>query len=235
MFFQVSRAREYRDGLSEMMDRPQPVSAELRDDLNNLEALNRYFGSYSLVRRFLRRWLKAGDAVTILDLCTGSADIPRLVARWARQNRVEVRITAVDFQKSTLEIARERCDPADPIELCCCDVFQYQPGEAFDLVLCSLALHHFSESAATQLMRKIRSFTKKRALVADLVRSRLGEIGVHLLTDTVFRAPMTRFDARLSMRRAFSFYEMKILANKAGWQKFGHRRFPISRQAIWLE
>ncbi len=233
--FHLSRSRDYDAGLSEMMDRPQPVSAELRDDLDNLEALNLYFGSHSLVRRFLRRWLKAGDTVAVLDLCTGSADIPRLVAHWAHQNGVHVRITGVDFQESTLAIARERCDRADPIELCCCNVLRYDPGQKFDLVLCSLALHHFSESAATQLLRKILNLTSKRALVADLVRSHLGAIGVRLLTNTVFRAPMTRFDARLSMRRAFSFHEMTILANKAGWEKFGHRRFPISRQAIWLE
>jgi hypothetical protein len=46
---------------------------------------------------------------------------------------------------------------------------------------------------------------------------------------------MTRFDARLSMKRAFSVAELRTLATRAGWKNFGHRRFPVSRQAIWLE
>jgi len=56
-----------------------------------------------------------------------------------------------------------------------------------------------------------------------------------LLTSCIFRESMTRFDARLSFRRAFSFPEMRRVASVAGWRRFGHRRFPVCRQAVWLE
>ena len=46
---------------------------------------------------------------------------------------------------------------------------------------------------------------------------------------------MTRYDARLSVARAFSFSEMRDLARKGGWQDFGHKKFRFGRQAIWLE
>jgi hypothetical protein len=46
---------------------------------------------------------------------------------------------------------------------------------------------------------------------------------------------MTRFDARLSAERAFSFGEMRELAIQAGWKNFGHKKFRVARQAIWLE
>ena len=45
---------------------------------------------------------------------------------------------------------------------------------------------------------------------------------------------MTKTDARLSAARAFSFKEMRELGERAGWKNFGHRKFPIGRQAIWL-
>jgi hypothetical protein len=72
-------------------------------------------------------------------------------------------------------------------------------------------------------------------LVSDLRRGWLATIGVHLLTATVFREPMTKYDARLSAVRAFSFSEMNQLARRAGWTSFGHRSFPFARQAVWLE
>jgi hypothetical protein len=50
-----------------MMNRPQQVSKELEADLKNLEKLNRYFGNYSLVRFFLRRWFLSGKLVRLLD------------------------------------------------------------------------------------------------------------------------------------------------------------------------
>jgi hypothetical protein len=55
------------------------------------------------------------------------------------------------------------------------------------------------------------------------------------LTALIFREPMTRYDARLSTLRAFSFSEMRDLATRAGWQNFSHKKFRFSRQAIWLE
>jgi hypothetical protein len=71
--------------------------------------------------------------------------------------------------------------------------------------------------------------------VSDLRRGWVGTIGVHLLTATMFREPMTKYDGRLSAARAFSFSEMNQLAQQAGWTNFGHETFPFARQAIWLE
>jgi hypothetical protein len=51
----------------------------------------------------------------------------------------------------------------------------------------------------------------------------------------LYREPMTKHDARLSVARAFSFDEMQDLARLAGWTNFGHESFPIARQAIWAE
>ncbi|MEY2549056.1 MAG: hypothetical protein QOD64_1638, partial [Verrucomicrobiota bacterium] len=67
------------------MDRPQPVSAELEADLRNLRQLNRYFGSYRLIEHFLRRWVRPASRVRVLDLATGSGDIPRLVVDHGRK------------------------------------------------------------------------------------------------------------------------------------------------------
>jgi hypothetical protein len=60
----------------ELMDRPQPVSAELEKDLENLVALNRYFGSHRLVRLFLSRWLVEDRSYRILDLATDQRIFP---------------------------------------------------------------------------------------------------------------------------------------------------------------
>jgi hypothetical protein len=72
-------------------------------------------------------------------------------------------------------------------------------------------------------------------LVSDLRRGFLLLAGVYMLTALIFREPMTRFDARLSAERAFSFGEMRELAIQAGWKNFGHKKFRFARQAIWLD
>ena len=216
------------------MDRPQPVSAELEVDLLNLRQLNRYFGSYRLIEHFLRRWLEPGSQMRVLDLATGSGDIPRLMVDFARRVGATVRIDAVDQQAATLEIAQKLSGAYPEIIFIQGDVLTFA-GEPYDMVLCSLALHHFSEPDAVTLLRRCRELSRKYVLVSDLRRGWLATAGVYLLTALVFREPMTRVDGRLSADRAFSFREFRSLAERAGWKSFGHAKFAVARQAIWLE
>jgi SAM-dependent methyltransferase len=227
--------RRFDPNNPEWMDRPQAVSGELIADLRNLRALNRYFGSYRLVRYFLRRWIRPDDNLRILDLATGSGDIPRLVVEFARNIGAKVQIDAVDFQQSTLEIAQELSAGFPEIRYHCADIQEFGRTGSYELVLFSLALHHFPENAAVHLLERCRQLSRDKVLVADLRRSRLAMLGVDLLTTFVFREPMTRNDARVSIERAFSFHELDQLARIAGWRDFGHRRFRFARQAIWLE
>jgi SAM-dependent methyltransferase len=231
----LSPARHFDPAITEMMDRSQPVSKELEIDLRNLEKLNRYFGSYSLIRFFLRRWFSRGKSVKLLDLCTGSGDIPRFIVDWCRSNDVPIQITAVDQQPATLELARRRSESYPEITFVAANVLDFLPSAPVDLVFCSLALHHFSEEEAILMIRQTGVMTSGNILFSDLERSDFGIAGIYALTTLIFREPMTRFDGRLSMRRAFSFGEMEKLAQAAGWRRFGHRRFFVCRQAIWRE
>lgn len=240
--------RQFDPAQPELMDRPQPVTAELASDLRNLRQLNRYFGSYALIEHFLRRWILPGSRMRILDLATGSGDIPRLVVDHARKVGATVTIDAIDQQPSTLEIARDLSASYPEINFCEGDVLSFscsrgpamegsphRDDKTYDLMLCSLALHHFAEADAVRLLARCRELSSKYVLVSDLRRGLLATVGVFLLTALIFRDPMTRADGRLSAARAFSFQEFRSLAERAGWKNFGHAKFAFARQAIWLE
>src|SRR5258708_23516395 len=89
------------------------------------------------------------------------------------------------------------------------------PAEPFDIVICSLALHHFAFPDAVNLLQRLRSFARRGVVVADLARSDFGVVGIYLLTSLLLRHPMNRFDARLSMRRAFSFGELRTCSHRS--------------------
>jgi hypothetical protein len=219
----------------ELMDRPQPVSAELERDLKNLRQLNRYFGSYAVALHFMRQWIRSGDRLRIADLATGSGDIPRLVVDHARKVGAKVEVYALDQQAATLEIARKLSVDYPEISFIEANILEWNPTERCDIVLNSLALHHFSEEDAVRLLRHCRELSRKFVLVSDLRRGLLASVGVYFLTALIFREPMTRIDGRLSAARAFSFAEMTDLAKRAGLKDFGHREFRFARQAIWLD
>jgi 2-polyprenyl-3-methyl-5-hydroxy-6-metoxy-1,4-benzoquinol methylase len=227
--------RRFDPAVLELMDREQPVSAELERDLERIRQLNRWFGSYRLVSGFIRSWIRPGDKLRVVDLATGSGDIPRLIVDYARQIRAEVQIDALDWQPATLEIARRLSAHYPEISYYGAHVLEWRSVEAYDITLCTLALHHFSNEDAVRLLRRCREVSKRFVLVSDLRRSFSLIAGVYLLTALIFREPMTRYDARLSSLRAFSFSEMRDLALRAGWENFGYKKFRFARQAIWLE
>src|ERR1700730_357608 len=168
--------RQFDPAVPELMDRPQPVSKELADDLRNLRQLNRFFGSYSLVRKFLRRWIKTGDRLHIVDLATGSGDIPRLAVDHVRNVGATVEIDAVDRQSATLEIAKRLSGNYPEISFIAADILDWQPAAPSDVVLCSLVLHHFSEEDAVRVLRRCRELPKRSVLVSDLRRGSLATI-----------------------------------------------------------
>src|SRR5205814_1762977 len=168
------------------MDRPQPVTPELERDLANIRSFNRRFGAYRLVGYFLQRWLKPNGNARILDVATGSGDIPRLIVDYARRQNVSVQIDAIDQQESTIEIARGLSAAYPEIHFYWADLFEWNSSagskldglkpsslpERYDIVLCSLALHHFSNDDAVRVLRKLRELSSARVLVADLRRAR---------------------------------------------------------------
>ena len=227
--------RSFDPAVLEMMDREQPVSIDLERDLEHIRQLNRWFGSYRLVSGFIRNWIKPTDKLRVVDLATGSGDIPRLIVDYARKISARVEIDALDRQPATLEIARRLSVDYPEISYREANILKWDSAEAYDITLCTLALHHFSNEDAVRLLRRCFHVSKRFVLVSDLRRSFSLIAGVYLLTTLIFREPMTRYDARLSTARAFSFSEMRELAAKAGWQDFAHKKFRFGRQAICLE
>ena len=110
-----------------------------------------------MLRRYLPRLLTAipaDRAVRILDLGTGSADLPRAMVAWGRDRGRELRVIGVDNNPEVMECARRECAEEPAVRLVQADIFHlpFPPG-SFDLVICSLFLHHFEPPEAVRLLR----------------------------------------------------------------------------------
>jgi SAM-dependent methyltransferase len=217
------------------MDRPQPVSAELERTLKELEFLNRHFGGHGLMRRFLKQWFRPGEEARVLDLATGGGDYPRVTAEWGRNHGVRMRIEGVDASPSIARIARIYSVGYPEIEYSVADALSFGGRGEYDLVHCSLALHHFSDGDAVALLRRCRELSRRYVLVTDLERSRFTRIAVRFANLALRHGQITCEDGNTSARRAFTFAEADTLARRAGWSRFGHHRFLFCRQALWLE
>jgi ubiquinone/menaquinone biosynthesis C-methylase UbiE len=204
----------------ELLDEAGHDPAELAASLRDVRRINQLFGGLRTVRIQLPRLLDATSPerpVTILDLATGSADIPINVVRWARQQDREVEITASDYSADILAIAARRVADYPNIHLLQCDARVVPFADAsFDIVLCSLALHHFSPPDAVRVLGEMNRVSRVGFIVNDLARSRPGYVGASLVGKLATRNRITRHDAPLSALRAYTPDELRTLLATAG-------------------
>lgn len=213
----------------ELMDEPVDDVAELEANLRDIAFANAVFGGTAPVLRALRRT----GARRVLDVGSGLADVPLALLRDGRRRGVELHVTCLDRSAQMLALAR-RASGAPPGL-----AFVQAHGEAlpfadgaFDVVTCTLALHHFEPVAARALLRELRRVARLTPLVCDLRRSAVAFAATWLWSRTS-RNRLTRHDAPLSVRRAYTPAEAFALARESGWRTPRVRREPFFRMTLF--
>ena len=206
-----------------------------------ISRVNQCLGGISVILRHLSRFSpawKPGETIRILDIGTGSADIPQAVVRWCRKRKYTVRVTALDLSGEALRMARSLLADYPEIQFQSANALDPPfPDAGFDLVMCNLALHHFSVEDAVRVLRRMWRLTRGAILVNDLIRGRVVSFFAGTVIPLFMSNPITRFDAYLSTRRAFSDNEMLRLAFHAGIPGPRIRRYFPGRQVLsaWKE
>jgi predicted O-methyltransferase YrrM len=208
----------------ELIDDPDVADAELRESLAFIRAVNRRLGGAEALLSRLRRWSDRwphGETIRLIDIGTGSADIPLACVRWARQAGHDLRITAVDVHPKTLAAARDHLaeDPeaAERIELVQADARQlmdiFEPKQ-FHYAHAGMFLHHLPEIEVLTVLRIMHRLSSAGVVWNDLLRSPMVYAVTHLMTA---RMPeMVRHDARVSVRAAFSRRDAIDIARRVG-------------------
>jgi len=212
------------------MDEESVDPALLADSLAFIRRINWLLGytraTLYHLDRFSRRW-KPGERISMIDLATGSADIPRAILKWADRRGFDVRIVAVDRHAVT---AREAArGPADPrLKIVQGDVFDlpFEPA-SFDYALTAMFLHHLGDDEAARVLSTMARIARRGVIVSDILRHRRAYAWITLFT--LGANPMVKHDARTSVRQAFNREEVLALRDQAGlgfaryYRHFGHR------------
>jgi ubiquinone/menaquinone biosynthesis C-methylase UbiE len=216
---------------AEWMDEPNVDPAELRRSLKFIRRVNALFGytraTLSHFDRFARSW-KNDQSITILDVATGSADIPRAIARWAKQRQLDVRIVGLDRHALTAQMAHEQIHLEPNIEIVRGDALRLPFADgSFDYVTTNMFLHHLDDDAVARVLAEMNRVARRGIVAADLLRNQRAYFWITLFT--LFSSKMLKHDARVSIAQAFDEPEIKQLRDRAGlgyarfFHHFGHR------------
>lgn len=212
-----------RHGAEELLDAPVHDPRLLGQSLAHVATVNRWLGGRRALLRALEPRLR--DGTRILDIGTGSGDLPRAVARLARRRAVRVRITATDLHPQMRARAEAECSGFPEITVASADALALPfERDAFDVVLLSMVLHHLDDADAAAALREAARVAPA-VIVNELHRTRLNYAGARLLAGTVWAAnPITRHDGPLSVLRAYVPTELDALARAAGLRVLELRR-----------
>ena len=207
-----------RTDAPEWLDQGHGAPADVAANLAEMWRLNRCLGGLSaLTRQLYPRLLAHSGPATLLDLGTGSADVPLRLAQWAAQQHRPLTITAVDWAARNLAVAHARLQAAPALHLLQADAAHLPlPPRSVDYVITTLFLHHFAPAAAVALLRAAFTVTRRALLVSDLVRGRLPLLAFRLVQPLLARHRLTRHDGEVSIRRAYTPAELLALAQAAG-------------------
>jgi 2-polyprenyl-3-methyl-5-hydroxy-6-metoxy-1,4-benzoquinol methylase len=223
-----------RRSLPELQDLPHDSYArdELEGTLKDLTLVNYYLGNGRAVLKHLAAMNAetADEGFTVLDVATGTADIPVTIAKWARQAGIRVGITAVDLDPLIINIAKKRSEPYPEITLAVADGFDLPfAKKSFDYVLCSKTVHHFTDEKVLQMIKEFSRVARRGYVIVDLRRSWIAYILIFLLTRLFSRNRLTRSDGPLSVLKSFTPGELAALASRSGTSVFR-----MSKEPFWL-
>ncbi|HWP42849.1 MAG TPA: methyltransferase domain-containing protein [Blastocatellia bacterium] len=214
----------------ELLDAGAGTDDDVRESLLDIRRVNRLLGGVRVVVKAVEASLKQlpSAEVSLLDVGTGSADIPSTVARWCRSQGIKASIVAVDLSERNLRVARHGIGISPDVELVRADAFDLPFGpRSFDFVTASLFLHHFTDDDAVRLLARFASVARRAVIVNDLVRNLVPYYFIRMTGSLLIKSFLSRNDGPVSVLRGFTAGELHRLSERAGLSRFIVRRlFP---------
>lgn len=204
---------------SELLDSDCGTPVEIAAALADIRRINRWFGGVSTSERLVQRVVDASALrrIELLDVGSGSGDVPLAIASRLERRGVHLNPTLLDRCATHLPQVQAAI-VGDALNL-------PFPPESFDLVTCSLFAHHLEPAILKLFVREALRVARIALVINDLVRTRL-HLALIVAGRPLFRSRMAWQDGVVSIRRAYTEQELRVLLADAG------RRVEFSRHYL---
>lgn len=193
------------------------VTPELRlRSHRDIALANALFGGVRAVRAeiepVLRERRQAGASeVTLLDVGTGTGDIPARLIPVATRLGVRLRVVGIDDELELLTAPHR----APMLPVVANALALPLATRSVDVVICSQVLHHFAHDDARCVLRELDRVATRRVVVADLRRSWVAVAALWSISFPLRFHPVSRHDGVVSILRGFTRAELQALVADA--------------------
>lgn len=215
--------------------RTRAIEEEIMDDLScsgevvnqtlrELEVINKWLGGNAVTINALDRLLRKvpeKKSLIIADLGCGGGDMLRLISRWAEKKNISVTLIGFDANPNIIRYARQNLDShhVAGVEFRAMDIFSTEFREQnFDIVIGTLFFHHFDDQQLVSFFSRLRTQVSIGIIINDIHRHFLAYHSIKWITGIFSKSAMVKFDAPLSVRRAFRKPELEWVFRNAGYK-----------------
>jgi 2-polyprenyl-3-methyl-5-hydroxy-6-metoxy-1,4-benzoquinol methylase len=214
-----SQQLQQRRRQPEIMDEPGLDRDRHAQALRALERINFWSGSVGILWRPIRQLLHEapGRPLRVLDMACGAGDVP--IGLWKKAARAgsPLIIEGWDVSATAVEYAcRRASERKADVRFVQGDVLTADIIGNFDVVVCSLFLHHLDEQQAVVLLQRMAQTAARLVLVNDLARCAAGFLVAKIVTRLLTSSTIVRTDGPRSVEAAFTPEEALMLAERAG-------------------
>ncbi len=176
---------------------------------------------------------EAGRDLKILDVAAGSADVTAAMASHAGKMGFKVLAVAADLNLAVLGQGRAWNREFHEISYALANGLSLPfPDDSFDIVHCSLVLHHLSEEDAVRFLGEMARVSRFAVIAGDLRRNLIPWALIWIISRLFTSNKYTRYDGPLSVLRSFTPSEMKKLGQATGLKEFRVRRRHFWRMSL---
>lgn len=204
----------------EIMDDLNCSGEVVNQTLRELEIINRRLGGNQVTLSGLFELIKDFDkqkTIRIADLGCGGGDILKLIHVWGMREKYKFELWGIDANPNIIAFAKENIGESPSIRFAAVDIFSGEfKRQNFDIAIGTLFFHHFSSDRLIEFFRQLYQQATIGIVINDLHRHWLAYFSIKVLTTLFSRSAMVKFDAPLSVLRAFSRKELIEILDKAG-------------------
>lgn len=209
---------KYRSDEPEIMDDFAMEGEILRDALDKIAKINQLLGGNQLTLQAVKQLIAKipnQKEITIVDVGCGNGDMLRTLAKFGLEHNLNLKLIGIDANNFTINHAQKLSEEFTNISFKCEDVFSQVFEELkYDIVLCTLTLHHFKENEIKQLMTVFNVNSSVGIVINDLHRSALAYRLFQVLCFVFQLNAMSREDGLISILRGFKKEELLNISEK---------------------
>ena len=220
----MSLNTKHRTDEPEIMDDFTLVGEVLRDALDKIAKINQLLGGNKLILQgvqYLLQALDLGKTITIVDIGCGNGDMLRVLAEYAKDNNLNFQLIGIDANPFTIDHAKELSKEYPNITYKCEDIFDSKFNSLkYDIVVCTLTLHHFKDAEILKLMSIFYKNSSIGIIINDLQRSKIAYRLFQALCFVFKLNSMSREDGLISILRGFKKEELEDFSKKLKLKKY---------------